>query len=83
MEQRKYLIIVEGGNGVNYAAYSPDVPGCITTGDTLGETIDNMRDALEFHFEGMLEDGDEIPEGSDGTAVYISVTIPEMKHEVA
>jgi predicted RNase H-like HicB family nuclease len=45
---KKYLIIIESGT-TNYSAFSPDVPGCITTGGTVEETISNMKKALEFH----------------------------------
>ncbi len=54
---RKYLVVIEKAEH-NYSAFSPDVPGCITTGDTFDDTIANMRDALEFHVEAL----DEIPE---------------------
>ena len=56
----KYLIIIEKGEN-NYSAYSPDVAGCAATGKSVEETLENMREALEFHFEGMLENGEEIP----------------------
>ncbi|MCC6455232.1 MAG: type II toxin-antitoxin system HicB family antitoxin [Caldilineaceae bacterium] len=83
MEPRQYLVVVEGGNGQNYSAYSPDVEGCVATGDTLGEAIDNMRSALVFHLKGILLRGQEIPEGSDGTALYLTVPLPEIKPEPA
>jgi predicted RNase H-like HicB family nuclease len=53
----KYLVVIEKAEP-NYSAFSPDVPGCITTGDTFEETIANMKDALEFHLEAL----DEIPQ---------------------
>lgn len=56
----KYLVIIEKGEN-NYSAYSPDVSGCVATGKSVEETLENMRRALEFHFEGMLESGEEIP----------------------
>lgn len=78
--QREYLVIVEGGqNGESYSAYSPDVDGCVAAAETLGECIDLMREALRLHFESMARHGEEIPEGSSGTAVYLSVTIPELE----
>jgi len=52
-----YLIAIEHGKN-NYCAFSPDVPGCYTDGDTVEETLKNMREALEFH----LEAEDSIPE---------------------
>ena len=45
----------------NYSAFSPDVPGCIATGRTIEKTIDTMRSALEFHIEGMIENGEHPP----------------------
>ncbi len=56
----KFLIIIERGAG-NYSAYSPDAAGCAATGKTIKKTLENMRAALEFHFEGMIENGEEIP----------------------
>lgn len=56
----RYLVVIEKGSR-NYSAFSPDVPGCIATGRTVEETIDSMRDALTFHFEGMIESGETIP----------------------
>ena len=56
----RYLVVIEKGTR-NYSAFSPDVPGCIATGQTLDETIDSMRSALEFHIEGMIENGEPLP----------------------
>ncbi len=55
-----YMIVIEKGKN-NYSTYSPDAPGCITTGKSLEETIKNMEEALQFHLEGLYEDGDPIP----------------------
>lgn len=57
----RYAVVVERGKK-NYGAYVPDVPGCVAVGDTVHEALANIRDALEFHFEGMREDGDAIPD---------------------
>lgn len=56
----KYLIVIEKSE-TGFSAYSPDVLGCIATGETLDQTIANMKSALEFHLQGLLEDGEEIP----------------------
>jgi predicted RNase H-like HicB family nuclease len=56
----KYLIILEK-TSTGYSAYSPDLPGCVSTGDTAEETEANMREAIEFHIEGMREEGLSIP----------------------
>ena len=57
----KYLIIIEQINA-GYSAYSPDLPGCVSTGSTIEETEKNMREAIEFHIEGLKVEGYEIPE---------------------
>ena len=67
----RFLIVVERAEG-NYSAYSPDLPGCIATGQTPQEAIANMREAVQLHIEGLLEDNLPIPE-PQATAEYISV----------
>lgn len=56
----KYLIILEK-TSTGYSAYSPDLPGCVSAGDTAEETEANMREAIEFHIEGLREEGLSIP----------------------
>lgn len=48
--------------GKNWAAYSPDVPGCIATAKTREEIEAKFKSVLEFHFEGMRQNGETIPE---------------------
>ena len=48
----------------NWAAYVPDLPGCITTGPTIEETKRNIREAIQLHLEAMKEVGEPIPEPS-------------------
>ena len=67
----KYLIILEK-TSTGYSAYSPDLPGCISAGDTAKETEANMREAIEFHIEGMREEGLTIPV-PQSRASYIEV----------
>lgn len=59
----KYLVIIEKTN-TGYSAYVPDLPGCITVGDTKEEIEKNMQEAIQLHLEGMREDGLEIPNPS-------------------
>ncbi len=64
----------------NYGAYVPDVPGCISTGKTWDEMQAMIREALVFHIEAMLEDGDPLPEPKmsiDDAIAYHSKPIPE------
>lgn len=56
----KYSIIIEKA-GNNYSAYSPDVPGCVATGETAIEAKENLKKSLIFHFQGLKEDGLPIP----------------------
>ena len=55
-----FLVIIEKGAN-NYSAYSPDVSGCAATGKSVEETLESMRQALEFHIESMIENGEPIP----------------------
>lgn len=56
----RYAVVIENA-GSNYSAYVPDLPGCVATGETLAETEQAVREAIEFHLEGLREDGDPIP----------------------
>lgn len=55
----RYLIVIENAGG-NYAAYSPDLPGCISTGKTIEETKRNMQEAIQGHIESLREYGDPL-----------------------
>ena len=70
----RYLIIIEKA-GDNYSAYAPDVDGCIAAGDTVEETVQLMKEALEFHLESFSEDRLAIPEPTSQHA-YVEVVIP-------
>jgi predicted RNase H-like HicB family nuclease len=48
--------------GNNFCAHSPDLLGCVSTGTTLSDIKKNIKEAIEFHIESTLEDGDPIPE---------------------
>jgi predicted RNase H-like HicB family nuclease len=56
----RYAIVIEK-SPANYAAYVPDLPGCIATGATITETEGLIREAIEFHLEGLKADGLPIP----------------------
>ncbi len=59
----RYAIVIEKAEN-NYAAYVPDLPGCVATGKTVEETEREIREAIEFHIRGLHEDGLPIPEPS-------------------
>lgn len=56
----KYAIVIEKAES-NYSAYVPDLPGCVSTGQTVDEVRVNIAEAIEFHIQGMKEDGLPIP----------------------
>ncbi|MEI6257881.1 MAG: type II toxin-antitoxin system HicB family antitoxin [Planctomycetota bacterium] len=56
----RYAIVIEKAEG-NFSAYVPDLPGCVATGATVEEVESQMRLAIEFHLNGMREDGTPIP----------------------
>jgi predicted RNase H-like HicB family nuclease len=57
----KYTVIVEKG-AESWGAYVPDLPGCIAAGDTREEVLELIREAIEFHVEGLIEQGEPVPE---------------------
>jgi predicted RNase H-like HicB family nuclease len=57
----RYGIVIEKA-AHNYSAYDPDLPGCVSTGDTVEEVEENIREAIRFHLQGTREDGLPIPE---------------------
>ena len=59
--QFQYGVIIEKGP-TSYGAYVPDLPGCIAAGETRDEVVRLIQEAIEFHIEGLREDGQPIPE---------------------
>ncbi|MFA7316289.1 MAG: type II toxin-antitoxin system HicB family antitoxin [Sulfuricella sp.] len=59
----RYAIVVEKAEN-NYSAYVPDLPGCVATGATVEETEREIREAIGFHIEGLIEDGLHVPQPS-------------------
>ena len=56
----KYAVVIEKTPN-NYCAYVPELPGCVSVGKTRKKMRAMIREAIEFHIEGMLEDGDRVP----------------------
>jgi predicted RNase H-like HicB family nuclease len=57
----RYAVVIEKAPD-NYSVYVPDVPGCVSAGKTVEEALANIREALSFHFDGMREDGQPLPD---------------------
>ena len=65
----KYAVVIEKATA-NYSAYVPDLPGCVATGASIKEVEAEIREAIAFHIEGMLEDGLAVPEPTS-TVEYV------------
>ena len=66
-----YAVVIEKSEN-GFAAYVPDLPGCVAAGEDLPETERLIREAIEFHLEGMRTHGERIPEPSTVTE-YVSI----------
>jgi predicted RNase H-like HicB family nuclease len=70
---KKYAIVVERAKR-NYAAYVPDLPGCVATGATVEEAEELLRQAIEVHVAGLREDGLPVPAPSS-VVDYLEVSV--------
>ena len=67
----RYAVIVEGGES-SFGAHVPDLPGCVAVADTKQEVLELIQEAIEFHIEGLRENGEPIPEASSSIE-YVEV----------
>lgn len=67
----RFAIVVEEGEN-SFGAYVPDLPGCVAVGETKEEVLELIREAVEFHIEGLREDNQPIPEPSSSVE-YVKV----------
>jgi predicted RNase H-like HicB family nuclease len=64
----RYLVAVEKGPA-SFGAYVPDLPGCITVGEAREEVLASIHEAIEFHLDGLKEDGQPIPPPSSSSEI--------------
>ena len=64
----RYLVVVEQGP-TSFGAYVPDLPGCVAAADTREEVLKLIREAIEFHIDGLREDGQPIPAPSSSSEI--------------
>ena len=57
----KFTVVIETGES-SYGAYVPELPGCIAVGESKAEVLKLIKEAIDFHLEGLKEDGDIIPQ---------------------
>ena len=71
---RKYAVVYEKGP-TSIGAYVPDLPGCVAVGDTLPEVEKLIREAIEMHIAGMIEDGQPVP-AAKTRCEYVEAGVP-------
>ena len=88
MERRYFPGQIEGA-GSSFSIWFVDLPGCVSAGDTIAETIEGAHEALALHIGGMIEDGEKVPSPSPPTledrsvaVSMIGVTLPGKKKRV-
>ena len=64
----RYTVVIESSPN-NYAAYVPDLPGCVATGSTREETLAEIREAITLHIESLREHGEPVPQPQTTTDV--------------
>lgn len=74
MTKREYVVVIERGP-TSFGAYVPDLPGCVAVGESRDEVVREIREAIRFHLEGMVADGEAIPEARS-TSQQIDVEVP-------
>ena len=67
----QYLVVIERGP-TSYGAYVPDLPGCVAVGESLVEVTTLIREAIEFHVEGLRSEGQPVPE-ANSTSQLVSI----------
>ena len=70
---KKYLIVIEPTR-TGFSAYSPDLPGCVSTGQTREEVEHNMKDVIAFHLDGLRDEGQAVPEAHAYSA-YVDLSV--------
>jgi predicted RNase H-like HicB family nuclease len=67
----RYMVVIERGE-TSWGAHVPDLPGCVAVGETREEAMRLIRDAIEFHIEGLKEEGLSVPPpSSEGEFVQV------------
>ena len=72
----KYVVVFEKAPN-NWCAFVPDLPGCVSVGDTFEETKQMIREAIEFHIEAYVEDDEALPARTCVDAAVVDVHVPE------
>ena len=76
---KKYLIVIEKTKN-GFSAYSPDIAGCAATGKTKREVEKNMYEAIQFHLEGLQEEGLHLPENNTESEMLVFAAEPKAHY---
>ncbi|HXP57353.1 MAG TPA: type II toxin-antitoxin system HicB family antitoxin [Streptosporangiaceae bacterium] len=68
-----YAVVVERASDGGYGVWSPDLPGVVALGETEAEALGEMRQAIQFHLDGLKADGQPIPQPSTVAATVITL----------
>lgn len=68
----RYMVVVERGEK-SWAAHVPDLPGCVAAGETRDEVLELIREAIDFHIDGLRQDGVPVPAPSSDSE-FVEVT---------
>lgn len=74
---KAYAVVVEQARG-NLSAYVPDLPGCITTGDSLDEIKVNIQQAIDLYLEDLIAEGEAIPEPTSIAILAMPSTLKDV-----
>ncbi|MCE2968899.1 MAG: type II toxin-antitoxin system HicB family antitoxin [Burkholderiales bacterium] len=64
----RYPVVLHTDDGVRYGVTVPDLPGCFSGGDSFDEALESVREAIELHLDGLVENGGDVPQASDVSA---------------
>ncbi|WP_106751597.1 type II toxin-antitoxin system HicB family antitoxin [Pannonibacter carbonis] len=79
----RYVAFLHQDDGPGYGISFPDFPGCVSVGDTVDDAIRNGADALAFHAEGMIEDGEGLPVARDLASILADPALAEWREGAA
>ncbi|MBE7372985.1 type II toxin-antitoxin system HicB family antitoxin [Pseudomonas lopnurensis] len=70
----KFPVVLHKDSNSDYSVTVPDVPGCFSAGETMSEALENVRESLSLHFEGLIADGAPLPQPQE---VDVHATNPD------
>jgi len=72
---RRFKVILEPNELGGYTAIVPLLPGCISEGDSRGEALDNIKEAIELYIESLVTDGEPIPAEEKTEEAFVEVAV--------